>query len=241
VASEMNESPTPSARRPDPARFYRSRQRFSLSLLLFVVIIGLPIVGVPSLRNRLSIRVMALEAAIAGVRVPPTVEVGANREPLPAEYARPEPVVPQPPVLPSLERIFTRDKAPAASGGLSNMVILDKPSRNTTKILESAVKAASEAGEVQPEVSEVKYQRGKAEQDAYDLLLKSSPAVAEMVQGRTPALKFKSWDASDRGEDTFWVRLKFQSEGSAEAEYIWVVKLQSNQVSPLNFNARSIS
>ena len=88
---------------------------------------------------------------------------------------------------------------------------------------------------------ELKYQKGKAEQDAYDLLLKSSATVAAMVQGSNPSLKFKSWDAANRGEDTYWVRLKFQSEGNQDEDYIWVVKLQSNEVTPLSHNARSIS
>ncbi len=79
------------------------------------------------------------------------------------------------------------------------------------------------------------------EQQAYDLLLKSNPTVAGMVQGSNPSLHFKSWDAANRGEDTYWVRLKFQSNGNPEEEYIWQVKIQANQVTPLSFNARSIS
>jgi hypothetical protein len=72
-------------------------------------------------------------------------------------------------------------------------------------------------------------------------LLQSNPAVAQMVQGKDPALKFKSWDAANRGEDTYWVRLTFQSQGNTEAEYIWTVKVQEKKVSPLNFNARSLN
>ncbi len=89
--------------------------------------------------------------------------------------------------------------------------------------------------------SELKYQKGQIEQQAYDLLLKSNPTVAGMVQGNNPSLHFKSWDAANRGEDTYWVRLKFQSNGNPEEEYIWQVKIQANQVTPLSYNARSIS
>ena len=99
-----------------------------------------------------------------------------------------------------------------------------------------AVAETTPAGE-----PELKYQKGKTEQDAYDVLLKSSSTVTALVQGSNPSLKFKSWDAANRGEDTYWVRLKFQSEGNSDAEYIWQVKLQSNQATPLNFNARSLA
>jgi hypothetical protein len=37
------------------------------------------------------------------------------------------------------------------------------------------------------------------------------------------------------------VRLKFQSEGNPDEEYIWQVKVQSNEVTPLSYNARRIS
>jgi hypothetical protein len=244
VVSETKETPIPTVRKFDPAQFYQRRQRFSLSLLLFVVIVGLPIIGVPSLRNRLSTRVLAMKGALAGDRKPSMVVVGANKEPIPAEYQRPEPVVPKPPVIPNPERVFTMDSPITRPGGSVKITIvprarkLEIPAAGKIALAEQA---DSDAAAGPSEESEVKYQRGKAEQSAYDLLLKESPAVAEMVQGKNPALKFKSWDAASRGEDVYWVRLKFQSEGNAESEYIWIVKLQSNQVSPLNFNARSIS
>ena len=79
------------------------------------------------------------------------------------------------------------------------------------------------------------------EQQAYDLLLKSNATVAGMVQGNNPSLRFKSWDAASRGDDTYRVRLKFQSNGNPDEEYIWQVKIQANQVTPLSYNARSIS
>ena len=97
--------------------------------------------------------------------------------------------------------------------------------------------ASTPSGSTEPEI---KYQKGKIEQEAYDLLLKSKPTVAGMVQGSNPSLQFKSWDAASRGDDTYWVRLIFQSEGN-DQEYIWQVKLQSSQVTPLSYNARSIS
>ena len=87
---------------------------------------------------------------------------------------------------------------------------------------------------------EPKYQKGQIEQKAYDLLLKTLPVVAGMVQGSNPDLQFKSWDAASRGDDVYWVRLKFQPKEGSESEYIWLVKLQSGQVTPHNYNAREI-
>lgn len=235
---EVNESADPITRHRDPARFYRRRQRFSLSLLLFVVIVGLPIIGIPSLRNRLSMRVIELKAAISGDRKPAIVEVGANREPLPQEYQRPEPVLPRPPVLPQPERVFTMEEPVTKPGRPARVIVIERPANRPEEQIEQA---SSDIAGSQSEEPELKYQRGKEEQEAYDLLLQSYPAVAEMVQGKNPSLRFRSWDAVNRGEDTYWVRLKFQSEGNAEADYIWIVKPQANQVSPLNFNARGIS
>jgi hypothetical protein len=97
------------------------------------------------------------------------------------------------------------------------------------------------AQSAQSQEPQLKYQKGKEEQDAYDLLLKSNATVAGMVQGSNPSLKFKSWDAAIRGDDTYWVRLKFQSEENPDEEYIWVVKPQAKEVTPLSHNARSIS
>ena len=71
----------------------------------------------------------------------------------------------------------------------------------------------------------------------------SSPIPPSPVwrRGATRLCKFLSWDAAGRGEDIYWVRLKFRSEGKTDIEYIWQVQLQSKQVTPLNYNARSLS
>jgi len=210
-----------------------------MGLLIFVVGVGLPIVGVPYLRHRLSARVLTLKAAMAGDIKPATLEVGANHKPFPSEFERPEPEIPRPPVLPQPKSIYSmRPAAPRSTPGapgLKNFQVLPPPAKSE----ETTDRAAAQPD--QSEEPQLKYQKGKAEQDAYDLLLKSNPTVAGMVQGSNPSLKFKSWDAANRGEDSYWVRLKFQSEGNPEEEYIWVVKLQSKEVTPLSHNARSIS
>jgi hypothetical protein len=85
------------------------------------------------------------------------------------------------------------------------------------------------------------YSKGTIEQEAYGLLLASNPAIAGLVQGANPSLRFVSWDAASRGEDLYWVRLKFQEQGKPETEYIWQVRLETKQVTPLNYNARTTS
>ena len=234
-------------RLPDPVRFYRSRQRITMGLLIFVVVVGLPIVVVPQLRERLSARASTLKTAFSGEREPTMLAVGENKNPFPAEYERPIPTGPRAPELPPLDRIFTMEPSNAAVSTTVPARTVPRKERRLDIPRQAAEQRAEEQTletSIQPEPSvepQIKYQKGKIEQDAYDLLLKSNPKVAELVQGSDPSLKFKSWDAASKGDDIFWVRLIFQSEGNPDAEYIWQVKLQSNEVTPLSHNARSIS
>ena len=62
-----------------------------------------------------------------------------------------------------------------------------------------------------------------------------------MVRGSESSLIFESWDAAYRGDDIYWVRVKFQSEDDAVREYIWQVNLDSKEITPLSYHARSIS
>jgi hypothetical protein len=238
-------------------RFYKVRQRINGGLLIFVVVIGLPLIGVPSLHDRLSQRVLGFKLALSdsGV-VPVTVKVGENMQPFPAEYEQPAPILPSPPKLPPLDRIFTLERNKFAQPLQS----LPTPVPFTPAVPRASVsrKEPAAADRDRPEFSikreespedlqdssqsdEPKYKKGQIEQSAYDLLLKTFPTVDKMVQGGNPDLQFKSWDAANRGDDVYWVRLKFQSKENPEIEYIWVVKLQSSQVSPFNYNAREIS
>jgi hypothetical protein len=240
VTSTLNESPV-NLKHPDPMRFYRIRQRASLGLLIFVVVVGLPIVGVPSLRHRLSARVMALKTALSGEIRPATIEVGSNHVPFPAEYENPISPVPRAPELPQVQnpKMFSPKSSTVPSRQRSAGVTYEKillPPEKKAETAEQPLEQTASSAE-----SELKYQKGQAEQEAYQLLLQSNPKVAEMVQGSNPSLKFKSWDAANRGEDTYWVRMKFQSEENPDEEYIWQVKVQSKEVTPLSYKARSIS
>ena len=225
------------------SRFYKIRRRVYGGLLLFVIVAGLPMVTVPAWRNRLFTRVHALKTAFAGETRPVMVQAGANLEPFPAEYERPTP--------PSVAQIL---KIPSAPVVLAQPQKEAPPVRSTTRrtLRIPAVNRAprSDEGEesgVQGQSAPVtdsekqpKYGQGTIEKEAYDLLLNSNPAVAELAQGNNASLKFLSWDATGRGEDIYWVRLKFRSEGKPDTEYIWQVQLQSKRITPLNYNARTL-
>jgi hypothetical protein len=237
VASESDRASKSSS------RFYKTRQRIYGGLLLFVVLVGLPIVTVPVLRQRLTTRVQILKTAMAGIQSPLTVAVGANREPFPEEYRRPEPVIPQIAPLPHTDKVHTTDQGGyAPTRGLTRLTVKQPKTDSIASSAEGTEgKEQSESAAESEENAQPKYQQGKIEQEAYNLLLQANATVAGMVQGSNPSLKFKSWDAAARGDDVYWVRLTFRPEGKSDEEFIWQVKVQSKQVTPLSYNARAIS
>jgi hypothetical protein len=255
AAPEMSAPSEPIRPNPAAVGFYRVRYYFYMSLMVFVVAVGLPIVSIPVIRHRLSDRVQTLREAMAGGRIKPIeVKVGENKEPFPAEFAKKASA----PNYPKLPPYF------AATQGLSGPIVSSTPiprpagearSRRTIRIPKVPAEPASEpaaadsgqapatdqaagaATEAQPA-----YQQGLMEKEAYDLLLKSNATVAAMVQGSNPSLKFKSWDALKRDEDTYYVRLTFASlPANTSTEYIWQVKLLAKQVTPLSYAARSLA
>jgi hypothetical protein len=248
VASS-NESPSlveseEKAMSGDLSLFYRRRHRAYTGLLLFVVVVGLPIVGLPFLRNRLSARILMLKAAMAGEIKPIVAQVGVNREPFPAEYERPEPSAPQAYQLPPSDKVFTMKpggwtKPPPVSNRAASKDLKSESPLSPDGSEEPPVQG--EAASESSQESALKYQQGAKEQDAYDLLLQSNSTVAGMVHGSNPSLHFASWDAAYRGDDIYWVRLKFQSDDNPDREYIWQVKLGSKEIAPLSYYARSIS
>jgi hypothetical protein len=225
------------------SRFYKTRQRIYSGLLLFVVIVGLPIVTVPSLRQRLTTRVQLFKTAMAGIQSPVAVQVGANHEPFPEEYRRPEPVIPQIAQVSHSEKVLTTAQGGyVPSRGLTRLIVKEPKKDSISSSAEGAEATEQSESATESEANaQPKYQQGKIEQEAYNLLTQSNATVAGMVQGGNPALKFKSWDAAARGDDVYWVRLTFKPEGKPEVEYIWQVKVQSKLVTPLSYNARAIS
>jgi hypothetical protein len=210
-----------------------------MALLLFVIVAGLPMMTVPKLRDRLLSRIFTLKAAAFGNLNPAVAQIGANVEPLPPEFqkrAAPTPPIPQP--LPSNKTYTLSPDRKVASKSTPKMARVEVAPPPSDQGAESEDQAAGT-----PENStegNLRYQQGKAEQAAYDLLLKSNAVVAGIVQGSHESLRFKSWDAADRGNETYWIRLKLASKDNSEADYIWQVKLRENQVTALNYNARNI-
>jgi hypothetical protein len=235
--------------------FYRVRYRFYSSLLMFVVVVGLPIISVPALRHRLSGRVQALREAMAGGTIKPAVaNVGENKEPFPAEYEK-KVGAPNYPKLPAYLAaaqgfsgpVVSSSPAPSTSAAPTRSIRsirIPKTSEDTEAQAGAAAKAQEPAAgqdaagaEAQP-----KYQQGQMEKESYDFLLKSNPTISGMVLGSNPSLRFKSWDALKREEDAFWVRLTFVSvPGNTDVDYIWQVKLLSKQITPLSYNARTLA
>jgi hypothetical protein len=234
------------AQSPDPLRFFMVRKRVYTGLLLFIILVGMPLLTVPFLRNRLSERIFVLKASITGYVKPAIAHVGANPEGFPKEYEMPAPV--PPPIFPLASKGRTAyaliapglislvpDKAPRRSRmpEAPHRIIQNGPP------LEPKTQAAEVASE-EPE-SEAQFQQGNGEKDAYNLLLRSDTAIAGLVRGSNPLLHFISWDASHKGDDVYLVRLRFQSEANPDVVYIWEVKLLTSEVTPLSYNAKSVN
>ncbi len=214
-----------------PARADRFRDWFYLGLLAFVVVVGLPIVGVPSLRHRLAGRVQELRTAMStdsSRPAPLTARVGENQDPLPKEYELP--VLPRQPLLATpAEHLYRME-----SGRKAEPVQTSEPRTTAPSDSDPSGSQAASAD------AEPVYRQGKLEQEAYDVLLKSSDLVAGMVQGKDPSLRFKSWSAAKTEDDAFLVRLVFTKD-NAEVPYIWQVKVVSKQITPLSYSARSLT
>lgn len=220
------------------------RSRVYKGLLLFIILVGLPTIAIPKLRNRLSNRIQILRAAWMQNEQPAITQAGANTNPFPQEYERPA--------------VPNRDKTKLSA--IANPSVMQKTSVSedspikVVKILQSSKQKAGKSSAVSDNDSEneaissedsanslPQYNQGKNEREAYELVLKSNKTLATMVKGENPALHWKSWGAAHRGDDNYWVRVIFLNQDKTEIEYIWQVKLTSGEISPLSYNARSIS
>jgi len=237
-------------------RFYVQRSRFYLGVVAFILVAGLPMLVVPSLRNRLESRLHTLRQAAAGSGRDSTVvaQVGQNPEPFPAQYVKPIATTPKPAALPMI--VLPQ----AGSQGTPQVVQVPPvapsapalaPARKRSLKIPTTPPGQSEAEPAAPSASparqdaetdrrlEPEFRQGEMEKEAYGILLQWNPNVDQMVRGSNAALKFKNWAAAKREEDTFWVRILFQSAADAsEVAYIWEVKVSNKQVTPLNYNAR---
>jgi hypothetical protein len=228
--------------------FYSSRFRTYSGLLAFVVVVGLPLLAIPSLRHRLTERVELLRDAMAGRSPrshPILVTIGQTHEQLPQEFERP---VPPPPssaaVSPDMPAKNVPAKSPISQG-------VRKPAKDRTELVLRVPKPPAETTESRPsteqtpavteQASEPIYRQGKMEREAYDVLLQSSSIVAGMVHGENTSLRFQDWNAAKMEEDMFWVRLTFtRLPEKTPVTYIWQVKLLSKEVTPLSYEARTL-
>jgi hypothetical protein len=239
--SQSITAPSEASRRPYPARISGGY----IGLLLFVTIAGLPMVAIPSLRNRLSERIFVLKTAISGDIMPATAQVGANLGGFPKEYEAPAPAAFRPFSPASSERktyamIAPGLIAPETRKVPRRMRILEVPSSEASSVLLEPETSSALAVSKKPE-PEAQFRQGDGEKDAYTLLMRSSTSIAGLVQGSNPSLHFVSWGALHKGEDVYLVRLKFQSdETPGEVYYIWEVKLKTSEVTPLSYNAKSV-
>ncbi len=226
-------------------------QRFYFGLLIFVLVAGLPLVGLPSVRSQLRTRVQTLRAAAMGeppIQAPAKGNIGENQQPFPKEYERAQAQL-RPPYLPQIEtqaraayRITIGGdegnppaKEPAASARKGRVTIppVSVPSAG------AANPSASQTGAAN---SDSRYRKGKSEQEAYDLLLNANTTLAGMIKGSDPALKFQDWAAADMGQDSYYVMVTFvQALDNVPRKYIWNVKLATKEIVPLSAYAREIS
>ncbi len=242
---------------PDQGRRPRYHGRIYVGLLIFVVVLGLPMLGVPSVRLLLRSRIAALRSAFLGERAPQvlaTVRVGENREPFPHEYEHPQTSAsylaqfavsePRRPFVINDQGGLVRPEPRAprlkgAEGGVSSPA----GSRAETQPPPQPTAAAPAQGQGAPDAGgQPVYRKGQSEQEAYDFLLASNQALAGLVKGSDPTLKFQDWGAASMGENTYYVMVTFaQTADNMTRQYIWSVKVSTKEVTPLSSYARSIS
>lgn len=227
------------AKRGKERPLYSVRERIYWGLFLFVIVAGLAMGGVAQLRERLLSRYYMLKTAAFGEIKPAVAQVGANMEPLPPEFQRPTPPKQLTLPVPERDKIYVmtpnRQTASQNASNKARLEVAPPPSGEG-----EGIEAQSTGSSEEKANDGLQYRQGKIEQTAYDLVLQSNKAVAEMVKGGNPSLQYKSWDATDRGSNIYWVRLKFLSKENTESDFIWQVNLEEKKVTPLNYNARTI-
>lgn len=222
---------------------FRYHHRIYTGLLLFVVVAGLPIVAVPSLRHRLQERVETLRSAWAGKPLirPALATVGANPAPFPKEFERPQWT--RPDILPKMEAPARPAVLITAGGDAPSKPEKPTPERvrPELKIPQARADAEVTVAEKAPEQA-LEARKGKVEQDAFDILVAANQILAGLVAGRDPKLKFQDWSATSMGQDSYNVSVTFvESADNVVRRYIWNVKVESKAVMPLSAYAREIS
>jgi hypothetical protein len=235
------------------------------SLLIFVVVLGAPMLGAPSLRHRLRERVQTLRSAFLGepvVQAPLMALVGENQEPFPREYERPAarpafvaltgaPAQRRPYRIiigggettpPAAETAPQSGARPPVRIGTGGSGSAPPGSRGEPQLIVRASAAAAGAQPAPEAGSDPEYRQGKSEQEAYDHLVNANSVLAGLIKGKDPALKYQDWSAANMGADTFYVMVTFaQTADGVAVKYIWSVKAMTKEIVPLSSAARSIS
>jgi len=239
--TEFKENPSRGTRLPR-SRGRTARAHFYWSLLLFVVVSGLLLLAVPSLRSRLVQRSQDLYGAIWGTRAPIMADVSDQQSPYPEEYEREAQAFPDAGQGIPEDWIFRIPSRGSAEGQGDTSSLVSPPIEKADTGLHSVKgKGVSGTGsETEEADSGVQYSTGKAENEAYTLLLEKYPKVAALVRGEDASLQFLSWGGAEVQEGVYWVQLIFETGGGREV-FIWQVTLQSGEVQPLSYNARTVS
>jgi hypothetical protein len=236
----------PDNKKPDSgfSRFYSVRRRVYGGMLLFVIVAGLSLAAVPAFRHRLAERIHVLKAAFTGETAPLMMQAGENNEPFPAEYERQfPPSVAQTLKLPATPIPYAelpKEETPARGPARRTLRIPPVREDLSSSGEEEEARGPGESVPADDLENQPDYRQGTIEKEAYDLLLNSKPSISGLVNGSDPSLQFLSWDAAGRGDGIYWVRLRFRSGQDPEIKYIWQVQLESKQITPLNYNARSL-
>lgn len=208
---------------------------YYLALLLFVVLAGGLLLGVPGMRKTLAERLDTLrEAHSAGETgiSPLHARIGENTQPLPEEYRKPAP-----PVWRQAGVYMLGGRTYSAGGRIEGESpgVATEPGGSTPP-------AGMFESEASPSAAEPKFKQGAMELAAYNLLLQTHNTIESMVKGEVTGLRFKSWAAAGVEEQKYLVRITFTRDSeTTDRDYIWSVNLATKDIAALSAYARSIS
>ena len=223
----------------------RRRRWIYNGLLIFVVVAGILLVGLPQLHTRLFDRIHLLRRAAAGETRPDILSMGENIIPYPEEFTRsvsPEnPNAPRSAILRSTS-LSVEPAEPVEPVDTVRRRRLTVPSQGGTPY--SDTQSTDSDADLTP-----RFQQGATEKEAFEKVLTANATLSGMMDGSNPQMRFKAWGAAHRGEGLYWVRVVFTSTAGTEdandaagkdVEYIWQVEDATDKVTALNFNARSL-
>jgi len=204
-----------------------SRRLIYGGVLIFTVAACISLTAVPAIRARLLDRINVLKTACCGEVQTDILPLGENDIPYPEEFLRPRSS--DAGSRPYVE--YIQKHLPVVKPGVPLKV---KPPA-LSEADDSGKSAESDEDDDSP-----RFMQGESERDAYEKTLAANEKLAAMARGGNPDFSLKTWGASRREGDIYWVRVIFHNASGAEVEYIWRTDISSGKSAPLNFNARSL-